>query len=341
MNRMLIRKKSIKSMVVVSVLLLVQTSLAWAAEDITGDWEITMEFNGRQNFAMVNISKNADGSLAGTWGPRELSDVKFQDGKLTFNRTVGPPDRESTVNYEGTLKDGKLMLTMSSDWGEFSAVGARPKPKCPILGQWDMNFNVSDRDINARLIISQKPDGTLTGEWTKEEGEHIISDVKFKDGKLTFTRESKLGDFEFETYYEGVLKDHDLTGMFKNEMGQWQVSGKRFGAELVGEWELTTTSDWGTHTSMMKIFGDLTGRYGFFDGELPMKDIKLEGDQLTFKLEMGWGDQTFEMDFKGKLDGAKLEGQLISDMSISDVTGKKVEKALPVAPASDSKASGN
>jgi hypothetical protein len=341
MNQMLIQKTSVKFVVVVSVLLLVQTSLVVAADDITGDWEITMESSGRQSFAMVNISKNAGGSLAGTWGNRELSDVKFQDGKLTFNRTVGPPDMESIVDYKGTLKDDKLMLTMSSDWGEFPAVGARPKPKCPILGQWDMNFNVGDRDINARLIISQKPDGALTGEWTKEQGEHIISDIKFKDGKLTFTRKSKLDEFEFETYYEGVLKNHDLTGMFKNEMGQWQVSGKRFGVELVGEWELTVTSDWGTRTSTMKIFGDLTGRYGFFDSELPMKDIKLDGGQVTFRLEMGWGDQTFDMDFKGKLDGAKLEGQLISDMGISDVIGKKVEKVAPVAPASDSEASGN
>ena len=285
MNRMPILKTSFKSVVVVSVLLLAQTSLVWAADDTMGVWEITMEFNGRQSFAMVNISKNADGSLAGTWGDRELSNVKFQDGKLTFDRTVGPPDQESTINYEGTLKDGKLMLKMSSEWGEFSAVGARPKPKCPILGQWDINFAVVDRDINARLIIYQKPDGSLMGEWTKEEGEHKISDVKFKDGKLTFTRESKLDEFEFETYYEGVLKDHDMTGMFKNEMGQWQTKGKRVGVELVGEWELTIISDWGTHKGMMKIFGDLTGRYGFFDSELPMKNIKLEGDQVTFDIE--------------------------------------------------------
>lgn len=352
MNQMLIHKRSAKTIALIYVLLLVQTPLVWAAgsgsqappeampeakapspsrvEDIMGIWEITMEFNGRKSYAMLSITKKEDGTLAGKWGRDEVSEVKFQDGKLTFVRTVGPPDRQFTMNYEGTLKDGKLMLTMSNDWGEFTAVGARPKPKCPVLGRWDINFTVGDRDINARLSIFEKPDGALAGKWA-EEGEHVVSDVKFQDGKLTFTRKSKLDDFEFETTYEGVVKGNKLTGMLKGEMGQWQANGQRVGAELVGEWELTTTSDWGTRTSMMRIYGDLTGRYEFFGGEIPMKDIKLEGDQVTFSIEMGFRDETFQIDFKGKLDGATLTGQLTSPRGTSDVTGKKVVAVCPAS----------
>ena len=36
-----------------------------AAEEITGDWEMTMEFGGRQSFATLSISRNADGGLSG------------------------------------------------------------------------------------------------------------------------------------------------------------------------------------------------------------------------------------------------------------------------------------
>ncbi len=330
MDQLLIHKTSSNSIVLICLLLLVQTSLVWAADEVTGDWEITMEFNGRKSFAALSITRNQDGTLVGKWGRDELSNVKFQDGKLTFVRTAGPQDREFTMDYEGTLKDGKLMLTMSNDWGDFPAVGTRPKPMCPALGQWDVNFNVGDRDINARLIISEKPDGTLAGKWTEEQGEHIISDVKFKDGKLTFTRDSKLDEFEFQTKYEGMVKGNELTGKFENEMGQWQVSGKRIGTELVGDWELTTTSDWGTRTLVMRIFGDLTGRYEFFGGEIPMNSIKLEGNQLTFSLEMGFGDNTFQLDFKGELDGMNLKGQMTSERGTSDVTGKKIIKAPKV-----------
>jgi hypothetical protein len=323
MGKALIHKVKGKSIFIICLVLLTQTSLVLAAEEIIGDWDITMEFEGQKRFATLTISKKEDGALTGKWGSSELSDVKFQDGKLTFNRTVGPPDRQSTMEYEGTLKDGKLMLTASSDWGEFSAVGARPKPKLPVLGQWDINFNVGERDINAKLTISQKQDGTLEGKWD-EEGEHTISDLKFQDGKLTFTRDSKIDDFEFENTYEGTVQGDKLIGKLKGEMGEWQANGQRVGAALVGVWKLTTTSDWGTRESMMKIFGDLTGRYEFFDGEIPMKNINIEGDEVTFILEMGFRGETFTMDFKGKLDGETLKGQLTSDRGTSDIVGKKV-----------------
>lgn len=336
MNQVPINKTSGKSILVVCLFLLMQTSLVWAADEVTGDWEITMDFNGRESFAMLSISSKPDGTLTGKWGSSELSDVKFQDGKLTFVRIAGPPDRQFTMNYEGILKAGKLVGKFTSDWGEFSAVGARPKPKSPVLGQWDINFTAGDRDISARLTIFEKPDGTLAGQWAKEQGEHTISNVKFQDSKLAFTRKSKLDDFEFETNYEGTVEGHKLTGKFNNDMGEWQTKGKRVGAELVGEWELTVNSDWGTHTTMMRIFPDLTGRYGFFDGEIPMKDIKLEGDQVTFSLEMGFGDETFQIDFKGKLDGATLKGQLTSPRGTSDVTGKKVATVSDAVPSTGS-----
>jgi hypothetical protein len=205
-------------------------------------------------------------------------------------------------------------------------------PKSPALGQWDINFKVMDQDINARLIISQTKEGALEGKWTSEPGEHKITNVKFQDGKLSFTRNSKIEDFEFESTFEGTIKGNELTGTMKSEMGDIPVTGKRFGTALIGTWELTTTSDFGTQTSMMVVDPDMTGTYEFFGGEIPMKDLKLEGNQVTFKLEMGFGDQTFEMAFKGKLDGKTLKGQLDSERGASDVTGKKIEKKVGEKP---------
>jgi len=300
-------------------------SKAEGTEDITGEWEITMEFNGRQTFAALSISKKPDGTLAGKWGTSELSDVKFDGLKLTFVRTVKFGDREFSTNYSGTLKDGKLTGTMSGERGDFAANGTRKKPKLPVLGQWDIKFIVGDRNITARLIITQKPDGTLEGKWTVEPGEHVISNVKFQDGKLTFTRKSKIDNMEFETTYEGAIKGNELTGMLKGEMGQWQANGERVWAALIGKWELTVTSERGTRTSLLTIESDLSGRYESFGGEIPIKDLKLEGDQVSFNIEVGFGDQTFKMEFKGKLDGKTLNGQMSSERGIREVTGKRVE----------------
>ncbi|HUT47168.1 MAG TPA: hypothetical protein VMX36_12860 [Sedimentisphaerales bacterium] len=329
MSRML-HKTIGRTFVLICLMLFVQTSLVRAAEDITGQWELTVEFGGRQSFATLSISKKADGALAGKWGSSDLSDVKFQDGKLTFVRIIQFGDQEFIMDYAGTLKDGKITGAMSSDRGEFATNGARFKPKNAALGIWDISFNIGDRDVTGKLAISEKSDGALEGKWISERGNTAISNVKFKDGKLTFNRKSTFGDNTWESDFEGTIAGHNLTGVFKSQQGEMPAKGTRVGAALVGKWELTTVSEFGTNKSMMLVNGDMTGRYESFGSDLPMKNLKLEGDQVTFALEMGWGDQTVTLDFKGKLDGKNLTGQIAWDSGTGEVTGRKAEQASAV-----------
>ncbi|MBP8305022.1 MAG: hypothetical protein KBE04_12955 [Phycisphaerae bacterium] len=305
-----------------------------AAEDVVGEWQITQDFQGRPMVSTLAITKNADGTLAGQWGSAPLSNVKFQDGKLTFVRTIRFGDQEFSMNYTGTLKDGKLTGTLATEQGDMPAQAVRKKVKSPVLGQWDLKFSVMDREINAKLAVSEKPDGTLECLWTEPEGQHTLSNVKFQDGKLTFLRKSKLPEIdEFQGTFEGTVKGNAITGVLKHgEMGDFPVQGNRAGAALIGKWDLTTTSEFGAMPGRMVVEGDLSGIYESFGGETPMKELKLEGDQVTFKVEMGFGDQTFPMNFKGKIDGNTLKGQMGSEMGTSEVTGKKAD-AAPAAGA--------
>jgi len=319
-----------RTFVLICLMLFAHTSLVWAAEDITGQWELKVEFGGRNSFATLSISKQADDALAGKWGSGDLSNVKFQDGKLTFVRIIQFGDQEFIMDYTGTLKDGKITGTMSSDQGEFSVNGARFKLMPAALGTWDISFNIGDRDITGQLAVSEKPGGTLDGKWISERGNTVVSNVKFKDGKLTFNRKSTFGDNTWESDFEGTIAGNDLTGVFKNQRGEMPAKGTRVGAALIGKWELTTVSQFGTNKSMMRVNGDMTGSYESFGMDLPIKDLKFEGDQVTFALEMGLGDQTVMLDFKGKLDGKNLKGQIAWDSGTGDVTGRKIEDASAV-----------
>ncbi len=145
-------------------------SVLWAAEDITGQWEMTMEFGGRPMFATLSVAKGPDGAFTGKWGAGDLTNVKFDGQKLTFTRTLKFGDNEFTMTYAGTLKDGRIAGAFSTDNGEFAANGARKKPLSGALGQWDMQYRVGERDITGRLAISQKPDGSLEGKWTSQRG---------------------------------------------------------------------------------------------------------------------------------------------------------------------------
>ncbi len=332
MDHTRMHKISTRTAALICLLLLAQTSLV-AAQDITGQWELTMERGGRPSYATLTISKNADGTLAGKWGSNDLSNVKFQDAKLTFVRTIRFGDQEFTMNYTGTLKDGKLTGLLSSERGEYAANGVRLKPMPPAVGVWDLAYKIGDRDVTARLTVSAKPDGALDAKWASQFGQSTISNVKLQDGKLSFTRKAKFGDNEFEMTFEGTVQGDKLTGVSKNEQLEVPVTGQRFGAALIGQWELTSTSERGTRTSMLTIRSDLSGRYESFGGEIPIKDLKLEGSQVTFAIEMGFGDQTFKLDFKGTLDGNALKGQMTSERGTSEVTGKKLATAAasPVA----------
>jgi hypothetical protein len=328
-----------KCVAVISLLFLGGASILHAADEITGLWEARMDFGGRESFAELSISKNPDGSLSAKWGSDELSDVKFRDGKLTFTRTVGRGDRQFTSNFEATLSEGKLTGKMTSNMGEYNVVCTRPKPMSPAVGRWNMRIKLDDADIEALLTISQNADGILSGQWANEPGEHVISDVNYHDGRLTFNRHVKLAGpepnmvFEFDTPFQGTIEGNKLTGMMKNEMGQWQVTGTRVGAALIGKWEMTTTSDRGTRTHVLTIYPDLTGRYESFGGQIPIKDLKLEGDTVTFGIDMGFGDRAFQMDFKGTLQGDSLTGTFTSPRGEQPVTGKKIVPAAAAPPA--------
>jgi len=227
MNKVLILTIVSISIIVVCLLLFLRTPFVEAAEDITGEWEIKTDYHGLMRLFTVSVFKKTDGSLTGTCGSNKLANVRFENGKLSFNRIIPTRARDFINEYTLTLKEGKLTGTMSGDLGNFSVNGTSKKAMSPVLGQWDMTTIAGKREITGRLTISEKPDGTLAGKWDYE-AEHIVavvSNVKFQDGKLTYTRMSKISyirfgsliEREFEYDFEGTIKGHKLAGVFRSQ----------------------------------------------------------------------------------------------------------------------------
>ncbi|MCX5637404.1 MAG: hypothetical protein NTX52_06895, partial [Planctomycetota bacterium] len=104
------------------------------------------------------------------------------------------------------------------------------------------------------------------------------------------------------------------------------LTGKKVEAAsaLVGTWELTSESPQGTRTNTLKIKEDMTGTYTTRNNEIPITDLKVEGDQVTFKVNMKFNEQEVTMEFKGKLDGTTLKGQFTTPRGTREVTGKKI-----------------
>ncbi len=296
-----------------------------ASEDISGDWDLTMDFNGTQMLATLTITGKPDGTLTGKWGSSDLSNFKLDGGKLTFTRTMNMGGQDSTMKFAGTLKDGKLTGTLSSDRGESPVAGAKRRSKAPALGQWDIKYDFGGQELMAKLVISQNAKGAVDANWISEVAKIVVSNVKIEGDKITFSRKTMLDGNGFDSTFNGTVKDDKLTGTIKSEMGDMAVTGQRLGTVLIGKWEITRTTQQGPRTSLLMIDTDLTGRMESLGGEIPIKDLKIDGSQVTFKTELNLGGQSYATEYKMKLDGKTLKGQSVSDRGTNDLAGKKVE----------------
>lgn len=292
-----------------------------------GDWQIKYQAGERQREAIISFSRDSEGNRTGQWISfmtlSDLKDLSFEDGKLNFTRTSGGRDGQtSTSKFVGTIQDGKLTGTMSSDRGEYKVEG-QPSPRIPrAVGTWQMKLKNEDREFESTIVVKADKEGNLSAQWSSERGTLEIPRVQYERGNLSFTVERKTEERQWKASFEGTIdRETDaLTGALKSERGEMQAVGKRAGTPLIGTWILESTSERGTRKQRLRVNPDMSALYG----AIPVKKVNLEDGKVTFKIVLEFGDQTFEMDFAGKVEGSKLAGELTSDRFSSKITGTKV-----------------
>jgi hypothetical protein len=294
-----------------------------------GDWNVKADFNGRQMESILSFSRDQEGNQAGQWisfmGVTPLKDLKFEDGRLSFTRvSPGREGQSYTSTFKGTLEEGKLSGTVSSDRGEYPLTGERA-PRTPrAAGIWNLKLKMNDREFASTLTIVVDKEGQLTAQWKSERGEVAIPEVQYDRGTLTFKAKSSDPDRSWEAAFDGTVQRDALTGTLKSERGEIAVEGTRQGAELIGTWNLEAVSERGTRQQRLVVNPDMTGLYG----AIPIKKVNFQDGTVDFAMAMQFGDQSFEMNFKGKLDGDKLTGELTTSRGSQKVTGTKVVRTF-------------
>jgi hypothetical protein len=197
-----------------------------------GEWEFKSQWPARTSTAAMKITKNAEGKYEGAWsaqwGESKLSDIKFENGKLTFIQTSNFGGQEMKTMYEGAVDGNKITGKAQGQWGDFTFDGTLGgETKGDIAGEWQMNITVPAREVVEKLTITKNADGVLAGKWEAQRGENIISDVKFEGGKLTFTRTSKFGDRGFTMTFAGNVEGDNIKGAFGSERGEREANATR------------------------------------------------------------------------------------------------------------------
>lgn len=92
-----------------------------------------------------------------------------------------------------------------------------------IVGEWDMRTKLGTRTIEAIMKLFLDDRDELAGTWTSRGLEVPLADVSFEDGTLRFTR--TVG--EQVLTFDGVVVDHEITGVFSSALGELSVTGGR------------------------------------------------------------------------------------------------------------------
>jgi len=290
-----------------------------------GDWQVKINYDGRQFDSILSFSRDREGNQTGSWisfmGLSELKDIKYEEGQLSFSRVSRNREGESTTsNFKGTIKEGKLTGTWSSDRGEFELEGKRSPRVSRAVGSWAMKYKFGEREITSTFVVKADKQGNLTAQWQGRRSKSEITDVQYERGRLSFKRKSTYQDRQRESAFEGTVRGDTLSGVMKSERGEITVEGKLIGAPVIGTWNLEVTSERGSRKQRLRVNPDMSGLYG----AIPVKKVNLEDDKVSFKIVLEFGERKFEMSFEGKLEDSKLAGELTSSMGSQKVKGTKV-----------------
>ncbi len=338
----------VKAVVFCSLLVLVVPTVQGAAQSsssrrtrsgLYGDWEVKVDYGERQMDSILAFSRDREGNRTGqwisSWGLGELKDLKYEEGQLSFAQVYRFGENEFTSKFTGTIEDGKLTGTLSSDRGEYKLEGKPPKRIPRIVGSWEIEFKTGGPEITSTLVVkpvkSEKPDqeGKLTAQWQDKRAEHQITDLQYERGRLTFKwrRKGQMQDREWATLEGTVRRDTDtLSGVMKAKGIDIPLEGRRIGAALIGTWNLEVASERGSRKQRLKVNRDMSGLYG----AIPIKKVNFEDDKISFKVVLEFGERKFEMSFEGKLAESKepkelkLTGELKTSRGSQKVAGKKV-----------------
>jgi len=308
---------------VILLMSLAQVSVGQVKREMTGDWQLQIDVDGQQLPAILSLSRNADGALKGEWlsfwGITPLREIKYEDRQLSFSMTVRLDEGDTDTTFAGSVKQGELLGIFSNNLGEYPTRGRRVARIPMAAGTWNTKLTMGDREFTADLTIKADGNSKLSADWKSQYGEHEITNVQFNQGKLTFDRKSRIQDRQWESSFEGTIKGHTLSGTIKSDRGDIALEGIRVGAPVIGQWELDVKSDSRTRKELLRIFPDMSARYG----AISIEKVHLDDEGVTFKTTLEIDNQTFDISFTSQITGRKLTGEITSPMGTAEVTGEK------------------
>ena len=91
----------------------------------------------------------------------------------------------------------------------------------------------------------------------------------------------------------------------------------------VGAWDVNVNTPLGDQASVWTIAADGTGSMAGEQGEQLLEGIMLDGNSISFSVDIDAGGQSLSMSFTGTVDGDSLSGEFDTDFGAFGVTGTR------------------
>ncbi|MGI9241358.1 MAG: hypothetical protein ACR2RV_11190 [Verrucomicrobiales bacterium] len=191
-----------------------------------------------------------------------------------------------------------------------------------VSGEWTSIIESSEGQTTKGSLSLSQEGSSVEGNHDGGFGNSEIEDGNAEEGAVSFTVTREFGDRRMVTKFAGKSDGKAIRGTMTIDgrdgpremkweayrkpeidptgLWKWMSAGGRDGAER---------SNW---VKLKYAKGELTGTYQTERGEIAIKDATLDGKQLSFKVERGFGDRVFASNYNGTLDGAGIKGSIQS-----------------------------
>jgi len=188
-----------------------------------GSWEVKIKVGENEYPGTLTITADKEGNLGGTWkssrGESNLSDVKYEDRKLTFKRVTERDGNRRERTFEGTIgyTSPSLEGVFKSDRGETPATGTRVG--AALIGTWNLNLESERGARKQRLRVNYDMSGVY--------GSTVVKKITLDGDKVSFKYVRTYNDQDSETSFTGKIADSKITGEVKTDRGTSKVTGAK------------------------------------------------------------------------------------------------------------------
>jgi hypothetical protein len=242
----------IRNGLVTGFLVLMTTACVFAAtarasdeKEAVGTWKLTYNPGDNKHEATLTVQEEGSGLKAKfEEGDRkfDVTKVEFKDGKLTFTTRTQREGEPATAAFEGKVKgdaiEGEATWEYNGMMGSFPFDGKRQAAKFQdVLGTWRLTYDPGNGERKPTLTVTKEGAG-LKGKFEEGDRYYSVTDIRSKDGTLTFTVETERDDATAVAKYEGKVRGDAIEGETRWEYngmtGSFPFKGKREAAKPRG-----------------------------------------------------------------------------------------------------------